>query len=231
MLIANDFSLDIPVHEELGLGLIFNYQITNLLNYQILQDTGRPASQRAQNSRNLRHNNVMPRTISILGSAVFLVIAPGLVAVYVPWRISRWHFEPALLNFSEFRAIGVVMIAAGLPVLLDSFARFAIQGLGTPAPVAPPQRLVVTGLYRYVRNPMYVGVSSLIFGQGLLFGSTRILEYGAVVWAAFFLFVLLYEEPVLRSKFGDEYREFCAHVPRWIPRLKPWRKSPAADPG
>lgn len=173
----------------------------------------------------------MHRTVSILGSAVFLVIAPGLVAVYVPWRISQWRVALPLLGFSGFRAIGVAMIAAGLPVLLDSFARFAIQGLGTPAPVAPPQHLVVTGLYRYVRNPMYVGVSSLIFGQGLVFGSIRILEYGVAVWAGFFLFVLLYEEPALRRKFGDQYREFCAHVPRWIPRLKPWRKSSAADQG
>lgn len=164
----------------------------------------------------------MHRTVSIFGSAVFLVIAPGTVAVYVPWMISHWRVAPPLLGFSGFRVIGVVMIAAGLPILLDSFARFAIQGLGTPAPVAPPQHLVVTGLYRYVRNPMYVGVWSLIFGQGLLFGSIRILEYGVVVWAGFFLFVLLYEEPALRSKFGDEYREFCARVPRWIPRLKMW---------
>ena len=114
------------------------------------------------------------------------------------------------------------MIMAGLPVLLDSFARFAIQGIGTPAPVAPPQHLVVTGLYRYVRNPMYVAVSLLIFGQGLLFGSVRVLEYGLVVWLGFFVFVIFYEEPVLRLKFGKEYEEFSAHVPRWIPRLKPF---------
>ena len=113
------------------------------------------------------------------------------------------------------------MIIAGLPVLLDSFVRFAIKGLGTPAPVAPPQRLVITGLYRYVRNPMYVAVWSLLFGQGLLFGSVRLLEYGIVVWLAFFAFVVLYEEPTLRQKFGKEYEEFCARVPRWIPRLKP----------
>jgi protein-S-isoprenylcysteine O-methyltransferase Ste14 len=114
-----------------------------------------------------------------------------------------------------------LMIAAGLPVLLDSFARFAIQGLGTPAPVAPPQHLVVTGLYRWMRNPMYVAVSLLIFGQGLLFGSVRLLEYGLLVWLAFFTFVVLYEEPALSRKFGKEYEDFCLHVPRWIPRLKP----------
>ncbi len=108
----------------------------------------------------------------------------------------------------------------GLPVLLDSFARFRDPG-ATPAPVASPQHLVVTGLYRYVRNPMYVAVLSLIFGQGLLFGSGRLLEYGLIVRLGFAAFVFLYEEPALRRKFGKEYEEFCAHVPRWVPRLKP----------
>jgi protein-S-isoprenylcysteine O-methyltransferase Ste14 len=111
----------------------------------------------------------------------------------------------------------------------DSFARFAIQGLGTPAPVAPPQRLVVTGLYRYVRNPIYVAVTSLIFGQGLLLGSMALLEYGLVVWLGFFAFVLLYDEPTLRGKFGKEYEDYCARVPRWIPRFWSKRKPFAAD--
>lgn len=125
------------------------------------------------------------------------------------------------MNWS--RAVGALFIAAGLPVLLDAFARFALQGLGTPAPVFPTRHLVVSGLFRYVRNPMYLAVVALIFGQGLWFGSVRILEYGLAVWAAFFVFVLLYEEPVLRSSFGAEYEEFCANVPRWIPRLRPWQ--------
>jgi hypothetical protein len=84
-----------------------------------------------------------------------------------------------------------------------------------------PERLLVNGLYRYVRNPMYVAVSLLIFGQGLLFGSVRVLEYGIVVWLGFLAFVVFYEEPALRGKFGKEYEEYCARVPRWIPRLKP----------
>ena len=162
----------------------------------------------------------MKRTMALLGSAIFLVIAPGTLAVYVPWTFTRWRLAPPLLGFFPLRVVGVLMIAAGLPVLLDSFARFAIQGLGTPAPVAPPQHLVVSGLYRYVRNPMYVAVLSLIFGQGLLFGSVPVLEYGLVVWAGFFAFVLLYEEPTLRRKFGQEYEDYCARVGRWIPRLK-----------
>jgi protein-S-isoprenylcysteine O-methyltransferase Ste14 len=118
-------------------------------------------------------------------------------------------------------------MAAGLPVLLDSFGRFALQGLGTPAPIFPTSHLVVSGLFRYVRNPMYVAVLSLILGQGLFFGSVRILEYGSAVWLAFFLFVFLYEEPTLRNSFGGEYKEYCANVPRWIPRLRPWRGSPS----
>ncbi len=165
----------------------------------------------------------MHRVTAILGSAVFLVVAPGTLAVYGPWAFSRWHMAPPLLGFFPFRVIGVLLMALGLPVLLDSFARFAIQGLGTPAPIAPPQHLVVTGLYRYVRNPMYVAVSSLIFGQGLFFGNVSILEYGLAVWLGFHIFVLAYEEPTLRGKFGDEYKEFCAHVRRWWPRITPWQ--------
>jgi protein-S-isoprenylcysteine O-methyltransferase Ste14 len=163
----------------------------------------------------------MKRPSAILGSAIFLVVAPGTIAVYLPWTICHWQFAPPLLGFSSFRMVGVLMIAAGLPVLLDSFVRFAIQGLGTPAPVAPPERLLVSGLYRYVRNPMYVAVSLLIFGQGLLFGSVGLLEYGVVVWLGFVAFVVFYEEPALRRKFGKEYEEYCTRVPRWIPRLRP----------
>src|SRR5262249_35950537 len=94
-----------------------------------------------------------------------------------------------------------------------------IQGLGTPAPVAPPQRLVVTGLYRYVRNPIYVAVVSLIFGQGLFFSSVGVLEYGLAVWLGFFAWVPIFEEPRRRGKFGKDYEDYCALAPRWIPRL------------
>ena len=166
----------------------------------------------------------MGRIIAILGSAIFLVLAPGIVAGYVPWRICRWHVEAPLLGTSSFRVLGVLLIAVGLRVLLDSFARFALQGLGTPAPIFPTRHLVVGGLFRYVRNPMYVAVLSLILGQGLFVGNVRVLEYGLAVWLGFYLFVLIYEEPILRKSYGPEYEEFCANVPRWIPRLRPWRR-------
>ena len=163
----------------------------------------------------------MGRVPAMIGSAIFLVIAPGTLAVFVPWYLTQWRFEPAL--FPIARVIGGILIAAGLPILLDSFARFALQGLGTPAPVMPPKHLVVTGFYRYVRNPMYVAVTALIIGQGLLFGSVAVLEYGAIVWAAFFLFVLVYEEPLLGAQFPEEYKRYRANVRRWIPRTTPGR--------
>jgi len=166
----------------------------------------------------------MRRILAIVGSAIFLVIAPGIVAGYVPWRICGWRVEAPLLGISSLRLAGVLLIASGLPVLLGSFARFALQGLGTPAPIFPTRHLVVSGLFRYVRNPMYVAVVSLILGQGLFFGSLRVLEFGIAVWVGFYLFVLIYEEPTLRKGYGPEYEEFCANVPRWIPHLRPWRR-------
>lgn len=165
----------------------------------------------------------MKRASAIAGSALFLVVAPGTVAVLIPWWICRWHMAPALLAFAGFRVAGLLLIAAGLPVLLDSFARFAVEGLGTPAPVAPPQHLVVSGWYRYVRNPIYVAVVALVLGQGLFFASVRILEYGLAAWLVTHVFVLIYEEPTLRRKFGEEYDAYCRNVRRWWPRVSPWR--------
>ena len=122
-----------------------------------------------------------------------------------------------------FRFTGGMLITLGVIGLLDSFVRFAVQGVGTPAPVFPTRYLVVTGLYRYVRNPIYVAVVSIILGQGLMLGNVTLLEYGGVVWVLVHLFVLVYEEPALRTSFGSEYEVFCAAVPRWIPRFTPWR--------
>jgi len=171
----------------------------------------------------------MRRAAAVVGSALFFVIAPGTVAGLVPWWISRWRFRPAFPGQGLLQVAGVLMIVAALPALLDSFARFALQGFGTPAPIFPTRRLIVTGLYRYVRNPMYLAVFSIILGQGLLFGDIRVLEYGALVWLAFHLFVLLYEEPAMRRMFPRDYAVFSKNVPRWIPRLTPWRADPATS--
>jgi protein-S-isoprenylcysteine O-methyltransferase Ste14 len=159
----------------------------------------------------------MRRSAALAASLVFLVLAPGTVAGLVPWWISRWRVRPAFLGVPS-RVAGALLVAAGLAVLLDSFARFALRGVGTPAPVLPPRHLVVGGLYRWVRNPMYVAIVSVIAGQGLLLGDGRVLAWAAAVWLGCHLFVVGYEEPALRRKFGSEYDAFRASVPRWIPR-------------
>ncbi len=165
----------------------------------------------------------MRKTIAVLGSTLFFAVAPSVLAGLIPWSITHWEFQPPFFGLQTMRGVGMLLIVAGLPGLIDSFARFALQGLGTPAPIAPPQNLVVTGLYRYVRNPMYVAVVAVILGQGLLFGDGRLSIYGGLMWLAFHAFVLAYEEPVLAESFGTEYEDFRANVPRWIPRLSPWR--------
>ena len=162
------------------------------------------------------------RSFAIIGSLLFLLIAPFTVAGVVPYWINQWKMAVHLPIL--FRSLGVVFIVAGITVLLDSFARFAFQGLGTPAPIFPTQHLVVKGLYRYVRNPIYVAVVAVILGQSLLFGDLRLLEYGGVIWLGFHVFVLLYEEPKLRTTFGLEYENFCKHVPRWLPRFHTWNE-------
>ena len=105
-------------------------------------------------------------------------------------------------------------------MVVESFARFARKGLGTPAPVAPTRTLVVSGFYRFVRNPIYVAVTALIFGQAVLFASWGVALYGVVIVAAFDTFVCRYEEPTLLRTYGEEYAAYCAATPRWIPRFR-----------
>jgi protein-S-isoprenylcysteine O-methyltransferase Ste14 len=166
---------------------------------------------------------VRSRAASLIGSGLFLLIAPGTVAGYLPWLLSRWRFQNDLGDWPPLRVLGAILILLGGFALLECFVRFALVGIGTPAPTAPTRHLVVSGLYRHVRNPMYVAVATLILGQALLFGDSRLLLYGAIVWLLFHIFVLGYEEPRLSRTFPDEYARFTAAVPRWLPRLRPWR--------
>ena len=159
---------------------------------------------------------------AVIGSFVFFWIAPAMVAGLIPHQLSRWQIEPPFLGLTATRVVGIVLIAAGGTAVLECFTRFAIKGRGTPAPIAPTETLVVTGLYRFVRNPMYVAVVSVILGQALLLGSTRLLAYALTVWTAFHIFVLAYEEPTLRQQFGESYDRYRANVRRWLPRLIAW---------
>jgi len=155
-----------------------------------------------------------------IGSALFFVVAPGVVVGLVPWWLTGWELRPA--PFAA-RTLGVLVLVVTLPVLVSAFVRFVRDGRGTPAPVAPTERLVVSGAYRYVRNPMYVAVIGAIVGQALLLGQRVLLGYAALVAALVVSFVRLYEEPVLRRQFGEEYEAFRRAVPGWVPRLRPWK--------
>ena len=160
------------------------------------------------------------RIKAALGSLAFLVLAPGVVAGLVPWLFTDWRPLPPADGPGALRWTGLLLVAAGLAVVLEAFARFAWEGLGTPAPVAPTRTLVISGFYRFVRNPMYVAVTALIFGQAVLFASWGVALYGVVIAAAFHAFVRLYEEPTLRRTYGEAYAAYCAATPRWIPRFR-----------
>ena len=162
-----------------------------------------------------------PRVRAALGSLAFLGIAPGVVAGLVPYLLTGWERDGGVSTVLV--VLGWLLVAGGLAALLPSFARFALQGLGTPAPVAPTEHLVVTGLYRHVRNPMYLAVGALIAGQALILGRPVLLLYAALFGAVVFAFVRGYEEPALTRQFGEEYAEYRRAVPGWWPRLRPWR--------
>ena len=149
-------------------------------------------------------------------SVLFLVVAPGSVAGVIPWLITRWHGSTPWPWVTG--ALGWLLIGAGAAFLLHAFGVFVVRGLGTPAPVAPTRSLVVSGTYRWVRNPMYLAVTAVILGQALLFGSWQLVAYAAVVVAAFAAFVHWYEEPTLRQRYGAEYDSYRSTVPGWWPR-------------
>ena len=161
------------------------------------------------------------RARAVAGSLLFLVVAPGVVAGLIPYLLTGWERDGDVGALAT--VAGWLLVAGGLAALLPSFARFALQGLGTPAPVAPTEHLVVTGLYRHVRNPMYLAVGSLIVGQALILGRSGLLLYAALFAATVFAFVRGYEEPALTEQFGAEYEAYRRAVPGWWPRLRPYR--------
>lgn len=173
----------------------------------------------------------MRTPVAAVGTAVFFVAAPGMVAGVVPWWLTRWRVRDAAPLWVIARGLGVVLIVTGIVVLLQAFVRFVSEGRGTPAPVAPTERLVVGGFYRYVRNPMYVAVLAVILGQALLLGQLVLLWYALLIWVAFAGFVRVYEEPTLTRQFGASYEEYRRAVPAWIPRPRPWEPVDRHDEG
>ena len=163
-----------------------------------------------------------------VGSLFFLVLAPGATGALIPWLLTGWH-ERLPPPHPAIRLAGLVLIVAGAAVLLSAFARFVLEGRGTPAPIAPTQKLVVGGLYRYVRNPMYLAVTATIVGQALLLGLLELLAYAALFLATTAAFARWYEEPTLRQQYGPEYEGYRRAVPGWWPRIRPWKSPEPAE--
>jgi protein-S-isoprenylcysteine O-methyltransferase Ste14 len=163
----------------------------------------------------------MRRTTAAAGSALFFAIAPGVVAGLVPWWLTGWRVRGPLAHWAPLRIAGVIMLTAGAIVLAQAFVRFVAEGRGTPAPVAPTERLVTGGLYRHVRNPMYVAVVAVITGQALALGQPVLLGYAAAVWITVASFVRWYEEPALARQFGAQYEAYRRSVRAWWPRIRP----------
>src|SRR5215207_10007548 len=166
----------------------------------------------------------MRRPTAAVGSAVFFLVGPGIMAGLIPWLLTGWRVREPVPYWAPMRVLGVILLVAGLIALVGAFVRFVVEGLGTPAPIAAPERLVVGGLYRYVRNPMYVAILAVIVGQALLLGQLGLLLYTAA-------FVRWYEEPALTRRFGADYEAYRRAVPAWWPRLRPWKPGERDEPG
>ena len=163
---------------------------------------------------------------ALVGTIAFTLVVPGTVIVLIPYLLTGWNLRPPFLGIEATRSLGGALIVLAAPLFFRFLAGFVREGHGTPAPIAPPEHLVVGGPFRWVRNPGYVAVVSLVVGQALLFGSGAVLAWAAFLALAFHAFVVFYEEPTLRRQFGTEYDAYCREVPRWFPRRRPSRWAP-----
>jgi protein-S-isoprenylcysteine O-methyltransferase Ste14/alkylhydroperoxidase family enzyme len=171
----------------------------------------------------------MRKPAAAVVSVAWGVAVGGTFACLLPYLLNEWHFHRPLPYWAVAQAAGGLLICAGLVPVVQSFTEFT-KADGTPVPLASPPRLVVSGFYRYVRNPIYVGFLAILTGEVLLFGSPGLLEYTAVAWCIGAAAVRFYEEPTLARKFGAEYRDYRRAVRAWIPRLHPWTPSEPTGP-
>jgi protein-S-isoprenylcysteine O-methyltransferase Ste14 len=165
---------------------------------------------------------------SIIVSILFTIFGgPGLMLVYIPLAITRFRIPAGEPPWQML--IAAAWILAGIAPLLDSIRRFVYVGRGTLMPTVPTERLVVSGLYRYVRNPMYAGVLVALGGEALLFWSLGLVIQALAGWLGVHLFVLFYEEPTLTRRHPEDYPRYKRHVHRWLPRLTPWQDTGAEE--
>jgi protein-S-isoprenylcysteine O-methyltransferase Ste14 len=153
-----------------------------------------------------------------LKTLLFTILVPGTVTILIPGLLLGWGSAPAAFDIGALHWLGLLSFLAGAGFYLRCAWDFVDAGHGTPAPIDAPKQLVVRGLYRLVRNPMYVGVLLCVGGEALLFGSARLLLYAALLLVCFHTFITAYEEPTLRRLFGASYEQYCVAVPRWVPR-------------
>ena len=163
----------------------------------------------------------MRRSAAAASSVGWFVAVGGTFGCLLPYLLNDWHFHRPLPYWAVAQAAGVVLIGAGLVPLVQSFIEFA-KADGTPVPVASPPRLVVSGFYRYVRNPIYAGFLGVLIGEVLLFASPGLVGYTLVAWCVGAAAVRFYEEPTLARRFGGEYQDYRHAVRAWVPRLHPW---------
>jgi protein-S-isoprenylcysteine O-methyltransferase Ste14 len=163
----------------------------------------------------------MRKSTAAVVSVAWGMALGGTFACLLPYLLNDWHFHRPLPYWVVAQVAGGLLICAGLVPVVESFVEFT-KADGTPVPVASPPRLVVSGFYRYVRNPIYVAFVAIMVGEVLLFGSPGLLEYTAVAWCIGAAAVRFYEEPTLARKFGAEYQDYRRAVRAWIPRLHPW---------
>ena len=160
--------------------------------------------------------------MTLLKTLLFTVLVPCTVTLYIPFWLLTSQEGPLHLDVSSPWILGTIPFLLGEGIYLWCAWQFTFTGQGTPAPIDPPKQLVAKGLYRVVRNPMYVGVITALLGEALLLHSQQLVIYAALVFVTVHLFVVFIEEPLLREKFGASYHDYCAQVPRWIPRLSIW---------
>jgi protein-S-isoprenylcysteine O-methyltransferase Ste14 len=166
----------------------------------------------------------MRRPTAAVATGAFFLAAPCVVVGLVPWLISGWHLPATVSAWVVVRvAAGAILVLAAVLVVVRNFVRFVMEGRGTPAPIAPPEQLVIGGDYRYVRNPMYVAIVAAVLGQAMIFGSRALVIYAVAVWAVAATFVRGYEEPALLRRFGTSYERYRSNVRAWLPRLHPWQ--------
>jgi len=156
--------------------------------------------------------------LAVLKTLIFTVLVPGTVAGWIPYSLLYAEGSRGSTPLGGFRFAGLASMLIGALIYFWCAWDFTFAGKGTPAPIDPPKQLVVRGLYKYVRNPMYIGVMSVVFGEAIWFEAGRLFAYTGLLFLLFSAFILLYEEPALRRKFGDSYLSYSQTVPRWIPR-------------